>query len=250
MDMTMEMGLFGAPSNELADIGAVLREGLAERYAEREAVEAVAGVTFTDCVRLAAMPDAIHDERDASGKRSKNAIRAQDVFVALKKYVREQAEGRLKKCRLTGIAEPLSSEFVRWLTTSYTPRYRGLMDIGDHEWLRCVALLAIKRHIMETKWHNVRKGNTYAFADQLAYRRMYQIMLVNQAMQAGARGAIHASRGEMDYAREMLEAMSRTMRQALNDWRDDTSEPLPPLPPAGQQFSLPEPTSDEGKASA
>ena len=213
-------------------------ERILEQYAERQALSAVRGANFTQCLALHQLPADLElvDPRGRSfllhGKDLCNE-RTWNKFLASLAHP-------VNLLSLTQNAEPLARLYRTWLITKYTQRYRWLSTPAHIHWFEQVTALAVIRKVMEAKHHAwTYEQNEHAFADAWCATEMSNLMVLS-AMTAEIARAIHHIVKQPEQAKEMIEQLFDTQATRLRESPSQMRQPLPPLPPLPEGVALPQ----------
>jgi hypothetical protein len=219
---------------------------------------ALSGVSFVDCVRanLGADRTSITVIRVGPRKGSEQlCVRAEDIYKAWLAFLASDDARRTRLSQLTafvGEFEALASEFMAWLTTEHTPRYRAVTSFTDRQWLESVARLALARRIMENKYY-ADGGFVDGFACEMTgiILMMRKTVIPNVARvsyRAGMNSERHGGDSQHD---ALLDSINDGIKDIVRHIISGKRDPLPLLPARVTPFHLlPERTSvataDEG----
>ncbi|GHO48601.1 hypothetical protein [Ktedonospora formicarum] len=207
-----------------------------EQYAERQALGAVRGATFTQCLLLHRLtPDLeVVDPRGSThiihGKNLSDE-RAWQKFLA-------SLTQPLPLLSLTQSAEPLVKLYRTWLLTTYTQRYRWLTTSAQLQWFEQVTALVVVRKIMEAKHTAFTYEHVDAFADRWVALEMGMLLALG-TMTIEIAKAIHHIVRQPEQAKELVEHLFDVQATRLRDRPQQIREALPPLPPLPKGTHLP-----------
>jgi hypothetical protein len=173
----------------------------AEQQAEQQALTALRGASFQDCLVIHGIAPA----REASTLKGRAVtLRGSDIYDqrTWKKFLTSinQAEAVLQH---TGMREGLIRHYITWLLHEHTERYRALSHEVELAWLEQVVTLAVTRRIMEQKYEAYAMQGLPAFANPQIAHAVGQVLLLNCLGKEAAR-LIHHIVKEPEQARLLI----------------------------------------------
>ncbi|GHO76438.1 hypothetical protein KSD_42090 [Ktedonobacter sp. SOSP1-85] len=209
-----------------------------EQHAERQALSAVRGANFTQCLSLHHLTADL-ELVDPRGRP--HLMHGKDLFDerTWNKFL-ASLQHSINVLSLTQSAEPLTKLYRTWLLTKYTQRYRWLSTPAQIQWFEQVTALVILRKVMEAKHHAwTYQQNEQAFADSWCAMEMKNLMTLN-TMTTEIAKAIHHIVRQPEQAKEMIEHLFEIQATRLFDHPVSLRHPLPSLPPLPEGAALPQ----------
>ncbi|GHO61397.1 hypothetical protein KSC_002890 [Ktedonobacter sp. SOSP1-52] len=227
---------------------------LLEQHAERQALSAVRGANFTQCLTLHHLAADL-ELVDPRGRP--HLMHGKDLFDerTWTKFL-ASLQHPMNILSLTQSAEPLVKLYRTWLLTKYTQRYRWLSTPTQIQWFEQVTALVILRKVMEAKHHAwTYQQDEHAFADSWCAMEMRHLMTLN-SMTTEIAKAIHHIVRQPEQAKEMIEHLFDIQATRLLDRPVPLRHPLPSLPPLPEGVALPQailpliaPSTDQAEVS-
>ncbi len=212
-------------------------EMLIERHAERAAVRAVRGISFTHCLKLNNI-DPAYTATDETGE--KIVIQGRDVYnkKTWEKYLAQRTTP-LEMGWLTGNAGITAIDYARWLRTGYTKRYQSIRSFTGREWLKKSARVTVLLRMAE------HKRETHNFIDDVAERDMDNVHMAKEFSRETNEAINHAMKHNED-AEGLMEKIYLKYLSLLEKREPIPYESLPELPAGIDPLAMPEDEEDEG----
>jgi hypothetical protein len=134
-----------------------------EQWAEQRALDLMRYITYKECLEAYHLATEIVIEQ-----LGKKTFTIQGGALFDRRTVRKfltSINHPTDIYQLTDVEGQLASEYKRWILTEYTPRYRSITAQADLEWIEQVAVLAIRRYILESKYEAFVREGLSSFAD-------------------------------------------------------------------------------------
>lgn len=173
-----------------------------EQRAERRALDLLRYTTYKECLEAYHLAPEIVIEQPR-----KKTFTIQGGALFDQRTVRKCLKGinyPTDIYQLTDVEEQLASEYKRWILTEYTPRYRSITAEADLEWIEQVAVLAIRRYILESKYEAFVREGREAFADPAVSVAMTMLMTYH-AWKKEVPRLIYHIKGNSEQSRELIQ---------------------------------------------
>lgn len=187
---------------------------LREQQAELDALTVIAYTNASDCLVAHGLASSIVV---TNTKGETITISGSDLFDRKTwKTFLLKTQPTAEVYQLTGTVEPLAKQYAEWIVTQYTPRYRAITAEADLAWVKCVAVLVVKRHILEQKYDAYLTQQRTTFANPLLIAHMAVITGYHAMVKECARTANHILK---DAARtqELLQQFAENSRHLAPD---------------------------------
>ena len=132
--------------------------------------------------------------------------------------------------QLTEVEELLVSQYKRWILTEYTPRYRSITAEADLEWIEQVAVLAIRRYILESKYEAFVREGRETYADPGVAVAMTMLMTYH-AWKKEVPRLIYPSKGNAEQSQELIQQFFDEYERRFRNKQPLLPAAQPPHPP-------------------
>lgn len=205
---------------------------LSEQDAELDALTVLVYANINDCLEAFGLPVSIEV---VTAKGVTITIYGRELFDKKRWKTFLKQTQTPESYQLAGVVEALAKRYVEWLVTKHTPRYRAITVEADLAWLQCVAVLAVKRHMMEQKYEVFLTQQRMTFAEPLLIASIAVIKAYHQMVKESARVAHHIIK-DPEQAQLLLKQLHETFRRLVPERAiAKHSLALPPASNFGQE---------------
>jgi len=172
-----------------------------EQVAERRALDLLRHPSYKDCLKAYHLSPEITVEPP---EKKLLTIRGSAVFE--QRTIQECLKSIGVEPDLTHLAseeELLAPQYIRWLLTSYTPRFQAITTEADLQWLGQVAALALRHFLILAKYQALVHEGKDTYADPTVALAT-TILLANRAWRRDIPRLVHHIQGHDEPAQDLI----------------------------------------------